>query len=168
MTTTLTDSKIYGPDTQKKEKGRIVNKGMGGFLNPPNHPEHDFSVETDLRCRKENRGGMSLSAAVDCDWLDSATRQAARVVLAGWERQPIDSPKVAAWIRQVLGYFKGCYRNAAAGDRQWDADKLIINQEANPLNWNWVDDHAGVHLIRKYYPEYVPTQEDFDTAKWGS
>jgi hypothetical protein len=33
---------------------------------------------------------------------------------------------------------------------------------------NKPEDHAGVNLIRRYYPEYVPTQEDFDNAKWGS
>ena len=150
----------------RKEKGRIVNEGMGGFLCPPNHPEHDFHVETDLRKRPENRGCMSLSAAIEADWLDSATRQAARVALVSWERQPIGSPKVVAWIRQVLGYFKGCYKNTEVEEsRGWNADCLRINQKANPMKW--IEYHAGVHLIRKYYPEYVPTAEDFNHAKWG-
>ena len=167
MTATLTNSKIYGPDTQKKEKGKLVKGGMGGFLNPPNHPEHDFHVETDLRKRPENRGGMSLSAAAECNWLDGLTKAAARVALAGWERRPIDSPKVVAWIRQVLGYFKGCYKNLEVEEsRAWNADKLRINQQADPMQW--IEYHAGVNLIRRYYPEYVPTQEDFDNAKWGS
>jgi hypothetical protein len=165
MTATLTNSKIYGPDTQKKEKGKLVKGGMGGFLCPPNHPEHDFHVETDLRKRPENRGGMSLSAAVEASWLDGFTKAAARVALAGWERQPIDSPKVVAWIQQVLGYFKGCYANPAAGERQWNADSLIIDKR-NPMDKP--EDHAGVNLIRRYYPEYKPTHEDFENAKWGS
>ena len=166
MPATLTDSKIYGPDTQKKEKGRIVGKGIGCFLCPPNHPEYSFSVETELRRRPENRGCMSLSTAAECNWLDAATRQAARVALVSWERQPIGSPKVVAWIRQVLGYFKGCYKgDDSLGVKAWHAGNLRINQDADPLAS--ADLHAGVHLIRKYYPEYVPTAEDFNHAKWG-
>ena len=62
----------------KKDKGKIVMRGMGGFLCPPDHPMHKQSVETDLRRRPENRGWMSLEAAVDCEYLDNATRLAAR------------------------------------------------------------------------------------------
>jgi len=165
MPTTLCDSKLYGPDTQKKEKGRLVNRGMGGFLNPPGHPEHNWSVEFDLRRRPENRGSMSLSAAVECEWLDPVARGEARRMLLEWEFVP--GPKATAWIRQVLGYFKGCYKNDKLPEPEcWNASHLFISQDLDPMIQG--NDHAGVHLIRRYYPEYVPTKEDFDNAKWGS
>jgi hypothetical protein len=28
--------------------------------------------------------------------------------------------------------------------------------------------HAGVHLIKKYYPAYKPRAEDFERARWGT
>ena len=45
-----------------KETGRIVHKGAGGFLNPPGHPTHTLSVETELNRRPEKRCRMSLLA----------------------------------------------------------------------------------------------------------
>lgn len=143
-------------------------QGMGGFLNPPGHPEHKQSVETDLRRRPENRGWMSLSTAVDCEWLDAATRRVAKTVLASWERSklPLDNAEVQDWIRQVLGYFTNCYRRAGSeAPDAWNCDKLEINKAIDPFAR--LDDHAGVHLIRKYYPEFTPTPEHFAEAYWG-
>jgi hypothetical protein len=154
---------------ETKEKGQIVREGMGGFLNPPGHPEHSYSVETDLHRPANDRSAMSLSAAVDCEWLDDATRQAARDILARWrenDRLCLGLPEVKDWIQQVLGYFKGCYSNPEIdGPEAWHADKLQINAKANPMAFSYC--HAGVHLIRKYYPEYEPTAEDFAEAYWG-
>jgi hypothetical protein len=159
---------VYGPGTAKKEKGRIVSEGMGGFLCPPGHPEHSYSVETDLRRRPWNRGRMSLSCAVDCEWLDPVTREQAKVKLGLWYdygRPCLGLPEMQDWIRQILGYFRGCYRNPEAGAEQWNAGNLIIDQDRNPLDKP--EDHAGVNLIRRYYPEYAPTAEEFAGAYWG-
>lgn len=156
--------------TATKERGAIRQTGMGGFLNPPGHPEHTHHIETDLRRRPWNRGGMSLSTAVKCEYLDDATRAAARKLLDTWlaNKQPLDSPEVQGWVRQVLGSFKGCFKGQetapGAGD-EWDVGKLRINSEVDPL-LN-ADLHAGVHLIRKYYPEFIPTAEHFGGAYWG-
>jgi hypothetical protein len=148
------------------EKGRIKHSGMGGFLNPPTHPEHTMSVEIDLRRRPENRGGMSLSSAVESEWLADETRAEAARVLRHWQRPALDSPEVQQWIAQVLGYFANCYRNPAAkAGEEWNASNLIIDRERDPVAS--ADDHAGVNLIRKYYPEYAPSAEDFARAKWG-
>ena len=159
---------VYGPGTSKKEKGKIVNKGMGGFLCPPGHPEHSYSVQTDLRRREWNRGSMSLSFAAKCEWLDPFTKADARSALRKWSdnRPAIDSAEVKDWIQQVLGYFRGCYKgNPDLGEKAWDAGNLRMDQKVDPmLN---VELHAGVRLIRQYYPEYVPTAEDFAGAYWG-
>ncbi len=148
------------------EKGMIVNEGMGGFLNPPTHPEHGMSVMFDLRRRRENRGSMSLSSAVACEWLDPLTRERAKSVLDGWKAPAIESPEVAEWIRSVLGYFRSCYRNPAAGEREWHASDMLIDANRDPLAFDC--EHAGVHLIRKYYPDFVPTADDFALARWGA
>jgi hypothetical protein len=149
----------------EKERGIIVHTGMGGFLCPPTHPMHSMSVQTDLRRRPENRGGMSLETAVSCEYLEDSTREAARRILRGWERLPIDHPDVVDWIRQVLGYFRHCYRNPDVPEtEQWNAGQLLIVVDSticNPTN------HAGVHLIRKYYPIFNPSSDDWRNAYWG-
>lgn len=153
--------------TMKKEFGVINHSsGMGGFLNPPTHPEHTNSVEIDLDKRKENRGCMSLSAAVECEWLSDTTRAWAKELLDGWKKPNINSPEVKKWIRQVLGYFKNCYKGAGEEPECWHAGKLDIVPE-DSLQLHPIDEHAGVHFIRQYYPEYVPTEQEFKEAKWG-
>jgi hypothetical protein len=162
---------VYGPGTSKKEKGKIVNKGMGGFLCPPGHPEHSYSVETDLRRRPENRGSMSLSAAVNYEWLDNITRHQAGQIIDKWNqnRPAIDSAEVKDWIQQVLGYFRGCYKNPKLQEPDcWAASVLSIDQDNKADPMTLIDYHAGVHLIRRYYPEYVPTADDFASAYWGT
>jgi hypothetical protein len=151
------------------EQGRIIGRGAGGFLNPPTHPEHNYSVETDLQQRPEDRGSMSLSYAVSCEWLDSDTRRAAAKMLKDWQKNKpgLNDPAVQEWIGQVLGYFRNCY--AAPGrdmddPETWHADKLAI---ANGERAYSVERHAGVHFIREFYPEYKPSTADFDRAKWG-
>ena len=155
--------------TKKYISARISTRsGMGGFLNPPGHPEHTSSVETDLRRHPENRGAMSLSYAAECDYIDPAVRAEAKRKLAEWpgSKLPIDSVEVQAWIRQVLGYFKGCYRNPnRSGVQQWNASELIIDNRDPLAN---ADDHAGVRMIRHYYSEFTPTAEHFAQARWGS
>lgn len=153
MTTTVTT-----------EKGRIVSGGMGGFLNPPGHPEHTFSVEIDLRRGKENRGTMSLSYAVDCECLDQETRRSARWLLNQWKKeQPaIQDPAIQDWICNVLGYFRGCY---VAPFKSAAVSELIIDPKRNPLANCHA--HAGVCYIRRFYPEFHPGAEHFAGACWG-
>jgi hypothetical protein len=152
----------------KLEKGKLVNKGMGGFLCPPGHPMHDWSIETDLRRRPENRGGMCLESAATCEWLARAARGAAKRVLADWDKSklPVNSAEVQDWIYQVLGYFRGCYkRDHITAPECWNVANLFICQELDPMIQG--NDHAGVNLIRRYYPEYVPVRSDFGNAYWG-
>ncbi len=139
-----------------KERGRIVNTGMGGFLNPPGHPEHTLHVQTDLRRRVENRGGMCLSSAATCDWLDDATRAAAKKHLVAWDasKLALSDPEVQVWVSQVLVHFRSCYRNPEAAEgKQWNADAVLIDRSRDPLAH--ADEHCAVHHIRRYYPDFV-------------
>ncbi len=164
---------VQGIDESGELIGRIDNSGMGGFLNPPTHPEYDYCV------RYGTDGSMSLSAGAESDELDEATRMEAKKLLSDWVPPPMDDPEVVKWVHQVLGYFKGCWRNPNVPEPEcWHADKLLANRletwTIDPIAnitltlLDNVDDHAGVHLIRKWYPEFMPTEEDFVQAKWGS
>jgi hypothetical protein len=149
-----------------KEQGRIVTgNGMGGFLCPPTHPMHTQHVETDLRRRPENRGRESLEYAVEDETLTNATRAAARTVLNSWKAPPLDSEEIRGWVLQVLGYFRGSY-NMTLTEEGWHCDKMTFDHELDPMDH--IENHAGVHLIRKYYPDFTPTREDFEQAYWGT
>ena len=144
------------------ELGTIRHEGMGGFLCPPTHPMHEWSVGS----RKGDTFSMCLeTAANDSPWLDEHSRRRAKELLESWQRPPIESELIQAWIRQVLGYFQNCYKGED-GPRAWHAGQLRIDRNADPmLN---IDLHAGVHLIRQYYPDFTPTKEQFEQARWGA
>lgn len=152
-----------------RRDAQIVRNGAGGFLDPPEYPTHEYHVQTDLRRRPENRGSMALTYAVEeAPWLDPETKREAKALIDKWKtsRPALNSQKVQDWIHQVLGYFKNSYRNPSAGAQQWHASKLVFDDERDPVQN--ADDHAGVHLIRKFYPDFSPTQQDFARAYWGT
>jgi hypothetical protein len=142
-------------------------RGAGGFLCPPGHPMHTSGVYG-----YDNRGEMnestSLEYAADCPWIPFRVRREAAAMLAAWQanRMPLESEPVQAWILQVLGYFRNCYRGNGAEPECWHAGKLNINASRDPMAN--VEAHAGVRLIRGYYPEFEPTAEHFANAKWGA
>ena len=73
---------------------------------------------------------------------------------------------VHEWVLQVLGYYKGCYcRGDGVQPEDWHAGNLLIDSREPMAS---ADKHAGVHLIRRYYPEYQPTDADFAEAYWGT
>lgn len=90
------------------ETHEIVYRGMG-FLSPPTHPEHDYSVSSFRGAREV--GGTSLSSAVNAEFLSEPIRRSAAGILSAWKAPAVDSPEVQGWILQVLGYFRHCYRD---------------------------------------------------------
>lgn len=137
----------------------LASTGMGGSLNPPTHPEHTRSV-VEKYLNGHECGSMSLSFAARMNFAP------AQHLLEEWKAPPIESEVVQQWVRQILGYFKDCYRNPIAPEaRQWDADKMVISPELDPMKE--VNEHAGVHHIRKFYPDFAPTPEQFAEARWG-
>jgi hypothetical protein len=145
--------------TRRSEYGKIINSGMGGFLNPPTHPEHTFSVHS----TDGDTFSMSLSSAAAAEWLEPRVKARAKGILKRWTPLPLEDQQVKDWIYQVLGYFSGCYRGE---DGSWNASDLKIDKTLDPIAN--ADKHAGVNCIRKYYPEYVPTADDFKNAYWGT
>lgn len=151
--------------TPRSNYGRIENSGCGGFLCPPDHPEHDYSVVSSYG----NPFSMSLSYASESDWLNSKTKQAARGMLKTWENSKLSifDPEVQNWIHNVLGYFHDCYLpvDAVGNIISENASELIIDKDRDPMAIPSL--HAGVNLIRKYYPNYTPRNIDFILAYWG-
>lgn len=142
-----------------------TSQGAGGFLNPPTHPEHTVCVLT-RGARRSDPGFMSLSCAAECDYITPATRTKAQRILDEWQPLPVDHPEVQEWVLQVLGYFRNCYRGYGAEPECWHVRRLHMLGAKDPVPS--ADDHAGVHFIRKFYPGYAPTDEDFKNAYWGT
>ncbi len=149
------------------EKCKIINQGMGGFLNPPGHPEHNYSVQMDLRRKPENRGSMTLSYALKSPTVDSMTLARVMTLLSAWKatKPPLTAPAVKDWIRQCLGYYAGCF-NFQGNEAGWHCQNLTIDSDVDPLEN--AEFHAGVHRIREFYPDYTPCRLDFLRAYWGT
>lgn len=140
---------------------KLVKGGQGSFLDPPGHPEHDWSVHSVYG----DTSSSSLSFAAE-HASDPTAKAAARAKLAQWKPLPLSDPKVQDWIHEVLGYFKGMYSGMnKAMQQSWDVSDLRHRLDYDPtLNQ---DIHAGVHFIRKFYPDYKATPYDFQAAYWG-
>ena len=145
----------------KHSWAKLVHSGMGGFLNPPGHPEHEWSIKSVYG----DTSSMSLSyAAKHCG--DPKAKAAAKAKLSEWRRPPLSDPRVQDWIHQVLGYFAGMYVGMdKAMQPSWDVSDLRHLPDADPVLNQEI--HAGVHLIRQYYPEYKAIRPDFQAAYWG-
>lgn len=144
--------------------------GSGSFLDPPTYPTHGLGILLDTNRKPENRGWCSLTVVLEHEdeygWISPETRAEARRILEAWEAPPIESEPIRDWIHQVLGYFRACYKGPDGPRGPWAAEALEIDHERDPVAH--ADDHAGVHLIRRFYPDYVPTTADFERAYWGS
>lgn len=146
---------------RKSNWGKIRMESGGCFLDPPNYPTYKYSVSSVYG----DTFFMSLPAAVEADWLDDETKIKAKDLLERWNKLPLDHAEVQDWIHQVMGYFKGCFQGE---DGSWDAGKLNIIKY--PIAEDVVisqDSHAGVHLIRKFYPEFKLTTACLMKAYWG-
>lgn len=140
-------------------KTRIVNRGMGGFLNPPTHPEHFYSVEG------SNFSYCLSGAIMSGEYIDQSVVRQVNQLLTQWQPPEIDSPEIQDWILQVMGYFAGCYQGA---NESFNASDLQIRRKGKGSHRPPTPDkHAGVHFIRKFYPDFMPTAYHFAAAKWG-
>jgi hypothetical protein len=135
----------------------LVNEGMGGFLNPPNHPEHTYSIQ-------EFRGGhevgsYSLTSAARDEYLPALVRGTAKGALKRWQAGEID----IEWMASVYNYFRHCYSrdgiNRNVNDKNatvtygkfWDNAEQ--EQYENPAH------HLGYLYVKQYYPEHQPNIE---------
>lgn len=91
-----------------KRTDRVTSKsGMGGYLNPPNHPEHTHHVETDTNRKPDNRGSASLCYALEDEWISDQTKKEIKALLDNWEatKLPINHPDSLVWVSQCMKHF---------------------------------------------------------------
>jgi len=135
--------------------GKIVGGALGSFLCPPGHPNyyHHISGPKFL---------ISLTYAVESDDVHPEMRGRAQAILNRYKLPPINDPQVQDWIYRVMGYFRGCY---VGKEGSWQASDLVIDSTRDPIKHQ--NEHAGVHLIRQYYPEFKLTKTILKKAYWG-
>ena len=131
----------------------LVNSGMGGFLNPPSHPEHTYSIQ-------EFRGGhecgsYSLSAAASEMYLPAQVRGTAKGVLKRWKAGTPDS----AWVHSVYNYFRHCYSKDGVSTNVNNGSTITFGkfwgnaeQEADMPPTH----HLGYLYVKSFYPDHEP------------
>lgn len=146
----------------KSDWGKIVNEGMGGFLDPPGYPTHNWSVKSVYG----DTFSMSLESASESEWLNEEVRNEAKRLLRTW-KPARNSSRTIDWMHQVMGYFRGMYRDPSAKiGEEWHVSHLLNLPSIDPVkNQNR---HAGVHLIRQFYPDFKLTHKMLEGAYWGT
>lgn len=106
------------PDKEpSKFRGWISKKdGMGGFLEPPGHPDHYCH----LAYGKDS--GASISSVIEdedgeyADHLAPDVLKQVQELYAQWERTkpPIDHPRTLAWMQHAYAHFAHCYKDDKA------------------------------------------------------
>ena len=118
---------------------------MGGFMSPPGHPDHEWSVgEYTGRTSHRELGRMSISTAAEAHWAPESVRARAQQLLA--EAQIVCSE---LWVRHVYGYYQSMYL-PESGDR---TVQDLITDPAGKLP---AERHAAVALVREYFPDHQP------------
>lgn len=111
-------------------------------------------------CVKWGDDSCSLSHASDpVSYMPKSVQEQAKRILDTWQAPPLDTPAIQAWIRKLLRYFQHCYKGDCREPYCWYAPNLKIDSEIDPMTV--IDEHAGIHAIRRFYPEFMPTLQHF-------
>lgn len=122
-----------------------TKNGQGGFLNPPQHAEHIYSII-------EKRGGhetdsMSLSYAAGCEYLPARVRARARALLAQHPGKMSEE-----WVHSVYNYFRNCY--SRDGINRNVSDCIVSKANTYPADY-----HLAYLFIREFFPDYPPRHD---------
>jgi hypothetical protein len=139
---------------------RIVNKGYGSWMLPPNHPDHSYCVEY---WRSRQPEIMTLAQAIDDPRIEPAIKEQCQEIMDQWELPPIYDN--AEWVYMVLGYYRYCYAEQTPGGSYYPNVRLWGDMASDPLEYANV--HIGVMFVRSFYPDYEPTKGDFEHAYYG-
>lgn len=155
-----------------QKKFYIIQGSQGCFIDPPNYPTYKYYIE-DISKTCSISLSKNMLNNPEYSYVDRDVKLKAEKLINVWfENRPcLSSPIVKDWIYQVLGYFSNCFQSI---DGSWDADKLrckhLKNKDKNFYYRYMVRTqllNAGVHHIKKFYPEYKASMEDFRNAYWG-
>lgn len=142
----------------EKIRGRIFNGGIGCFLTPPNYPNQRFGVKMkDRYCSLDY-------VKHHPELFDDNLCNKVKTILNDWfENKPsLKDDAVKTWIYSVLKYFANVYSIDGKSTDVNDKTNCVILEGRDQLDY---EHHMGVLYIRKFYPEYIPTDEDFINAK---
>lgn len=144
-----------------KTRYTIVHEGMGGFLNPPGHAEHSYSVrEYNVHGPRREHGSSSLSyAAANAEaWGHPGIARAAARKLA--EMPGTFTPE---WEREVYAYFRNCY--APDGKTRAVSECIVRDGETPAPNPLW---HLAYLHVRSFFPDATPNIELIENPPaWG-
>ena len=104
----------------------LVDEGMGGFLCPPEHAAHKFSI-------REDRGGHEVGGySLECNesWLPAAVKHTMAQTLKAHPGKVTEE-----WICDVYRHFRHCYSRDGVND---------------PTH------HLGFLFVKKYDPSHTP------------
>jgi hypothetical protein len=120
-------------------------QGMGGFLAPPGHPDHEYVVIGKRPRAREADMMTGVGSVLDNpdQYPEHVVRMAQRVMDAAELRCS------ELWIRSVYGYFHTMYV-PESGDRR--AAYLLTD----PKNTLPPERHAAVATIRQWFPDHEP------------
>jgi len=128
----------------------LENDGMGGFLNPPEHAEHSYSI-------MGNGCYMSLSSAIKESWIPKSVKSLAQKLLA-------EHPGVITdeWIVSVYKYFRHCYSKNGENRNVSDCvtygkfwDNAEQEKDENP------ERHLGYLFVKQFDPTHTPRTDLF-------
>ena len=157
-----------------REKFYIKTGSQGNAFDPPRYPTHKYHIEN-------NKKTCYLSIDKDIyekdeySYIDNEIKLECKKIIEKWDidKLPLDHDLVKDWIYQMLGYFKDCFKGL---ENNWNCDKMKVRDykkifSKSEFYYKFLVTtqslHFGVHHIRKYYPEYVATEDDFENAYWG-
>lgn len=132
-------------------KFSIDNSGMGSFLNPPGHAEHDYSV-VEKRVygpKRDNEiGCYSLNYVLECNYIPENVKQEARQLLA-------ENPGqfTTKWEHTIYNYFRNCYSPDGI-------DRNVSNlADKGPPNH-----HLAVLHIQHFFPSHQPNLQLIESS----
>lgn len=159
--------------------------GSGGFLSPPGHPHHRYTVEGYFGGKMRPVSGPNFIGALDHliedPWGDvpADVKERAHKIMAEATLEPDED-----WIRQVYGYFAHSYspdgvdRNVSnavstsklhcrCGQEFWRQSELDrhldgLSAEASYAHYAVAkplppaEHHLGYLLVREYFPDHTP------------
>jgi len=131
-------------------------ESVGGFMCPPGHPNHTYSVHSYPSARARNADGYySLDSILDADWVPARVRAQAQRIMDAAELVCSE-----LWVRHVYGYFRNMYLSET-GSR--DVSDLVTD----PANALPAGRHAAVALVRQYFPDHQPRVDLIADPRYG-
>lgn len=128
-----------------KTKFRIAHSGMGGFLNPPNDLEHNYSV-VEENIRGTELGSMSLRSALEDENVPDFIKIKIQQMLDENELEFTEE-----WEHSCYNYFRHCYSQNGINRNANDC----VTDSTNTMSPYY---HLAYLHIKSFFPDYEPNE----------